>query len=235
MANGGANYIDGHLKIKAQALFSSIKKFRDKEQEEIKAMEKSGKAVQNEYLEDYAKTYNLYKCYNELYNSKPSDETDLHEIAWLFNKGELRTAEEMEQHKKDLEAERYYNSGFYNDVGFAYKEVSIISNAYFLLPFILAPIIPFLIGMIDVNSSTKDFIGFCLIFNFTYIFSLLIHLYISWALALKNGWEFDKKIKEYYDKAHLKKPANKYLIADTAMFGASLLYFGIKADLKPDK
>ena len=82
---------------------------------ELENMEKGGMAhPENEGYEAYSKNLALVAAYDEIIEAKPTTMFDLEELEWKFNNGALRTPDEVEEHKQEMEQELYNKSGLYD-------------------------------------------------------------------------------------------------------------------------
>jgi len=82
---------------------------------ELEDMEKGGMArPEDEGYATYSKNLALATAYDEIIEAKPITTFALEELEWKFNNGALRTPDEIQEHKKEMEQELYKKSGLYD-------------------------------------------------------------------------------------------------------------------------
>jgi len=82
---------------------------------ELEDMEKGGMArPEDEGYATYSNALALATAYDEIIEAKPTTVFDLEELEWKFNEGKLRTPDEVEEHKAEVDKRLYVESGQYD-------------------------------------------------------------------------------------------------------------------------
>lgn len=202
-----ADFNDGHFQVAYQALFSKIKKFMDAQfnvVEELKA--DNYNSTSEAGLKRLTDAENLLHCYEELYNADPKTVEDLENISWLFNKGLLRSNEELAARSKEKQYAIDSNPVVIRSrtVAIGARHADINSTCIWLI-LILSPIIPFIVAFIYADECELTFM-FYMLFCGLLIFSLIIHGVIFGAIIVYSNKRHDDKVNAVYIKGGQKPP-----------------------------
>lgn len=220
-----SNYGKGNLKIKTDLLYNNIIKFREKTISEIEEYQRTGKDISLVYEDSYNGLLNLYECYNELYKHYPKNEAEYEEVNWFFNDGKLRSDEEIREHQEFLEQEKVRAElpSELMKINSASDDVftSSICSMFFLLPIIILSLafFPASEGTIWKYNNVGDFL---MAYAFFYLFGIIVMYAIVMIIAHESEIDFHYKRVALHNRAGVKPPVDKKLIASSISLGLSL-------------
>lgn len=218
------NYGKGNLKIKIDLLYNNIIKFREKTISEIEEYQRTGKDISLVYEDSYNGLLNLYECYNELYKHYPKNEAEYEEVNWFFNDGKLRSDEEIFEHQQFLEQEkaRAELPEKLMKINTASDDIftSSICSMFFLLPTILYLLYYF--SPKERYGEPFDVVEFLQMYPFAYLFGIVIMFAIVMIIAHEGEIDFHYKRVALHNRAGVKPPVDKKLIASSISLGLSL-------------
>lgn len=208
-----------------QQLLTKIIAAREQQWNLVSSMQTKGYDINEDTVEEYNRSLELYKCYDSLVSTTVNNEEDLKELGWLFNDGELRNNKELNDHIEWLKKERYGNSlEFEKETMDIYFDKNTQQEMNRCLFFILSPILPFILSFIISDSTGFGYnaIAVCAIFDVLMVFSILIHYVIIGGLNLGTISKFHKKEEEAYSNTNKKCPFPTDLAISAASYGLFL-------------
>ena len=228
----GTAFDKSNATFKAMNLFNKMKKLRDNVQKNVLDMQEMKYDVSPSFIPVYNTQLRLLNCYNTLMSYQPETLDDIDKIEWIFNKGALRTEEEITEMKHTVSAMKFRNEEYLGWKLDAVALGAIPNDVAFRISCLLCSIFG-IVTSIEVMSEGGFEFGFSLGFNegmlglgFTMFFAFAIFLLSIYPIFIIAGIisiPFSKE--EYYQdivarKADCSPPlvsTKKALIAKIAL------------------
>lgn len=212
-----ADYIGNtSFQMEVTSLRQSIERAMDKCEAEIDAIYDSGMQNSRSGKTRLAMLEDMLSCYGLLYNEDITSEDELDEVTWMFNKGSLRSKDEILEFCEVLgrKTPRIKNRKEVYAIDSEYR----ISSIMRLLPFITATTLgglPFLLKSTTIDSGCI----FCVVIT---IFAFVPCWLLFHGIELFLNTRLEYTIYKERTKRGEKYEPNKRLLLDAGIYAAAL-------------
>ena len=210
----GTDFDKSSATFKAMNLFNKMKKLRDNVQKNVLDMQEMKYDVSPSFIPVYNTQLRLLNCYNTLMSYQPETLDDIDKIEWIFNKGALRTEEEITEMKHTVSAMKFRNEEYLGWKMDAVALGAIPNDVAFRLTCLLSVVFALEVffnqinQIIDIADFSTWIFYFCVPGFITFIFSLQILFFVTGTIAL-----FFNKEEYYQDIIAQKADVNPPLIS----------------------